>query len=88
MLVGLNVPTNFQMYRQNSDTALWGEGAIAPLPRPPLATLMMIAVQGWGKPFEWLIMYWTRMGSVGGVDPRGGGHFHIEGDGDVPLDRV
>ena len=38
MLVGLNVPTNFQMYRENSEKALWGGGgAIAPprLPPPP-----------------------------------------------------
>ena len=37
MLVGLNVPTNFQMYRQNSEKALLrgGGGAIAPLPPPP-----------------------------------------------------
>ena len=35
MLVGLHVPTNFQMYRQNSEKALLGGGAVAPLP-PPL----------------------------------------------------
>ena len=36
MLVGLHVPTNFQMYRQNSEKALLGGGgAIAPLPPPP-----------------------------------------------------
>ena len=35
MLVGLNVPTNFQMYRQKSENALLGGGAIAPLPPPP-----------------------------------------------------
>ena len=42
MLVGLNVPTNFQIYGQKSEKALFG-GAIAPLPPPPpprLATLM------------------------------------------------
>ena len=32
MLVGLHVPTNFQMYRQKSEKALLGGGAIAPLP--------------------------------------------------------
>ena len=32
MLIGLHVPTNFQMYRQNSKKA-WG--AIAPCPPPP-----------------------------------------------------
>ena len=37
MLVGLHVPTNFQMYRQNSEKALLG--AVAP-PPPPLATLV------------------------------------------------
>ena len=38
----LNVPTNFQMYRQKSEKTLLGGGggAIAPPPRPPLATLM------------------------------------------------
>ena len=40
------LPTDFQMYRQNSEKALlWGGGggAIAPLapPTPPLATLML-----------------------------------------------
>ena len=36
MLVGLHVPTNFQMYRQNSEKALLGGGgAIAPCPPPP-----------------------------------------------------
>ena len=37
MLVGLHVPTNFQMYRQNSEKALLGGGggAVAPLPPPP-----------------------------------------------------
>ena len=36
MLVGLDVPTNFQMYRQKSEKALLGGGgAIAPLPPPP-----------------------------------------------------
>ena len=41
MLVGLHVATNFEMYRQNSEKALWG-GEIAPLPPPPPppATLM------------------------------------------------
>ena len=33
MLVGLHVATNFQMYRQNSETALLGD---ASLPPPPL----------------------------------------------------
>ena len=41
MLVGLHVATNFEMYRQNSEKALWGGGGIAPLPPPPPpATLM------------------------------------------------
>ena len=41
MLVGLNVPTNFQMYRQNSEKALLGGGGGRNLPPPPrLATLM------------------------------------------------
>ena len=35
MLVGLHVATNFQMYRQNSEKALWGGGGIAPCPPPP-----------------------------------------------------
>ena len=37
MLVGLHVATNFEMYRQNSEKALWGGGGgeIAPLPSPP-----------------------------------------------------
>ena len=29
---------------------------------------------------------WTNIPGI--HDPGGGGHFHIEGDGDVPLDRV
>ena len=32
MLVGLHVPTNFQMYRQNSEKALWGGGEFPPCP--------------------------------------------------------
>ena len=33
MLVGLHVATNFEVYRQNSEKALWGGGGgIAPLP--------------------------------------------------------
>ena len=44
MLFGLHVPTNFQMYRQNSEKALLGGGVVncppAPPPPPPLATLM------------------------------------------------
>ena len=36
MLVGFLVPTNFQMYRQNSEkTLLGGGGANAPLPPHP-----------------------------------------------------
>ena len=38
MLVGLHVPTNFQMYRQNSEKALLGGGGgggSCPLPPPP-----------------------------------------------------
>ena len=36
MLVGLHVPTNFQMYRQISEKSIMGGGgAIAPLPPPP-----------------------------------------------------
>ena len=36
MLVGLHVPTNFQMYRQNSEKALLGGGGGQfPLPPPP-----------------------------------------------------
>ena len=38
MLVGLHVPTNFQMYRQNSEMALWGGGGAC----PPLATLELV----------------------------------------------
>ena len=36
ILVGLHVPTDFQMYRQNSEKASWGGGNCPP---PPLATL-------------------------------------------------
>ena len=37
MLVGIHVPTNFQMYRQNSEKALWGGGGqLPPSPPPPL----------------------------------------------------
>ena len=35
MLVGLHVPTNFQMYRQKSEKALLGGGGNFPLPPPP-----------------------------------------------------
>ena len=35
ILVGLHVPTNIQLYRQNSEKALGG-GAISPCPPPPL----------------------------------------------------
>ena len=44
ILVGLHIPTNFQMYGQNSEKALLGGGAISPLPPPPppLATLMVV----------------------------------------------
>ena len=34
MLVGLNVPKNFQMYRQKSEKALWGGGGQLPPPCP------------------------------------------------------
>ena len=44
MLVGLHGATNFEMYRQNSEKALLGEGGgncpPAPPPSPPPATLM------------------------------------------------
>ena len=40
MFVGLHVPTNFQMYRQNSEKALVGGGGQLP-PPPPRATLMV-----------------------------------------------
>ena len=46
MLVGSHVPTNFQMYRQKSEKALWG-GSCPPLPPPPpppLATLMPLSL--------------------------------------------
>ena len=45
MLVGLHVPTNFQMYRQNSEKSTIGGGGgqlPPPPPAPPLATLMII----------------------------------------------
>ena len=32
MLVGLHVPTNFQMYLQNSEKHYWGGGGNCPLP--------------------------------------------------------
>ena len=35
MLVGLHVATNFQMYRKNSEKALWGGGGDCSLPPPP-----------------------------------------------------
>ena len=35
MLVGLHVPTNFQMYRQKSEKALLGGGGQLPPPPPP-----------------------------------------------------
>ena len=35
MLVGLHVATNFKMYQQNSEKALWGGGGNCPLPSPP-----------------------------------------------------
>ena len=41
MLVSLYVPTNFQMYRQNSEKALLGGGVQLPND-PPLATLVAI----------------------------------------------
>ena len=45
MLVGSHVPTDFQMYRQNSEKALWGGGGGGncplPPPPPPLATRMI-----------------------------------------------
>ena len=42
MLVGSHVPTNFQMYRQNSEKALLGGSC--PPPPPPLATLMTLYI--------------------------------------------
>ena len=47
MLVGSHVPTNFQMYRQNSEKALLG-GQLPPPPAPPLATLMT-CTSPWGE---------------------------------------
>ena len=41
ILVGLHVPTYFQMYRQNSEKALLGGGGSSPPPPPPLATLVV-----------------------------------------------
>ena len=35
MLVGLHVPTNFQMYRQTPKKYYWGGGGHSPLPPPP-----------------------------------------------------
>ena len=35
MLVGLHVPTNFQMYRQKSEKALLAKGNCPPAPPPP-----------------------------------------------------
>ena len=53
MLVGLHVPTNFQMYRQNSENALLGGGGgqLPPClpPPPPLATLVFCG----SKWFTW-----------------------------------
>ena len=45
MLVGLHVPTNFQMYRQNTEKALLG-GNCPPCPPPPFgyANVMMIMI--------------------------------------------
>ena len=53
MLVGLHVPTNFRMYRQKSEKALW-EGAPAPTPcyaSEGYALLQFVTCQagGWGK---------------------------------------
>ena len=42
VLVGLHVPTDFQIYRQNSEKALLGGGGSCP-PAPPLATLVPTA---------------------------------------------
>ena len=42
ILVGLHVPTDFQMYRQNSEKAFFGGIAPPPCPPPPLATLVPV----------------------------------------------
>ena len=47
MLVGLHVPTNFQMYRQNSEKALLGGLLPPPPPPPPLATLVKEETRHW-----------------------------------------
>ena len=43
MLVGLHVPTNFQMHRQNSEKALWGGGGQFPPPTPPPPATLVIS---------------------------------------------
>ena len=51
MLVGLHVPTNFQMYRQNSQKALLGGGGQLPsLPPPPPPPLWLYANAGNAMP--------------------------------------
>ena len=55
MLVGLHVATNFEMYRQNSEKALWGElpPCPSPPPPPPPATLMAGNAKEAGICFGW-----------------------------------
>ena len=48
MLVGLRVPTNFQMYRQNSKRALWGGGgSCPPAPPPPPSGYANVPYAAW-----------------------------------------
>ena len=57
MLVGLHVPTNFQMYRQKSEKTLLGGGGQFPPPPPPLLPPPLA----------------TLMGTTTGVRDEGGG---------------
>ena len=64
MLVGLHVPTNFQMYRQNSEKALLGggRGGQLPTPAPPPSS----GYANEGACINVVSLYWC------GVQGRGG----------------
>ena len=64
MLVGSHVPTNFQMYRQNSEKALLGGGGSCPPPPPPLATLVLPSVSNNYMNWNLIWKYWRHLGDV------------------------
>ena len=65
MFVGLHVPKNFQMYRQNSENTLWG--AIAPPPPPPATLVILTSGDAIRRIFLFLLI--MMLDSIKGREP-------------------